>query len=627
VNAPLIPIALSGDTEGALSAYLRQRLEALRRANRELFEDKYPRWRRLYEARPLERERQFPFYRASNLVVPIIAIHCDTLLARVMSAILRIRPLWFIRVIGKPQGDPDAVSIRAALEGFLNYVGLEPWELDLFRVCHEWFGEAIRYGTSTVKIPWDIVTDDRPVPTSPVEYVRTLVYEGPRPEKIPFDCMYFPASSSRIEDADFKAHRRRMKEWEVIDRFDSGAWNEAYRDIVLSRPDRSSPDVATTQSQTDLGVREAWPDSREWDIYECWFRWRMPNGMRPRVIVTYHLATGAVLRAIHNFYEVDPFVTARLFYRDDSAYGYGFVEMLEQVQEEISTMHNERRDNATVANTRVWRVNPDSKLHEGFRIYPGAMLPANKDEIEPLMQGQVAPTEIQEEELALSLAERRTGVSPPMQGFGAGVQAGRRGIYTAMGTLSVMQEGNRRTDLNIADLRYAFTKLGRIVLRQYAEFGIRDDLLRRFGSEAEVIRRAMQLVRTDNIEIAVAASTASINKEIEKQNDILLMNLMDRHYSMVTQMLQAISVPMTPPAVKDYLTRVVRASDLMMREVLRHFDYDDPERFIPTGVPDEKALSRIAPVSGVAPSLGHPGVPGGPSVVAGGAPAEAGGGT
>ena len=86
----------------------------------------------------------------------------------------------------------------------------------------------------------------------------------------------------------------------------------------------------------------------------------------------YNEKNNKLLRAYYQYYPDEVFLAARLFYRDDYFYGYGFCETLGMFQEEISQIHNQRRDNSTVANTMTWRVDPDAILDKGYRVFPGA---------------------------------------------------------------------------------------------------------------------------------------------------------------------------------------------------------------------------------------------------------------
>ncbi len=582
-----IPVKLSGAAEDKLKAHLKMRILALEDGLRELHETKIVKWRKAYEATPREKTREFPFYNASNLVVPIIATFSDTLLARVMSAVLKTRPVWVAKIFGSHKDIDD--SVRTALEEFMEYVGVEPQELDLYRVYHEWFGEGIKYGTSVVKCPHEIRYRDELIESEgdgsgrkEQAFLRQIEYEGPRPEKIAFEHFLIPPGAKSLESADIRIHKRVMIRSELEERKFFKIYDPVKVDSILSRPDRTSPAYAQSMNEESLGAKTTGTYGyKEYDLYECWLDWATPDGKyKPAIVATYHKSSNTLMRAIYDTHTILPYALARLFYRDDMIYGYGFCETMWAFQEEISEQHNQRLDNRTIANTRVWRVSPDSKLHAGYRIYPSATVPAEEGEIESLQAGDISQQTIDDERFSLELAERRAGISPPMQGAGAGSQ-GKRGIYTAMGTLSVMQEGNRRTDLNISDLRYAHTKLGRILLADYSKFNVRNNLLEMFGEKAAKITRALEAVRSGRIGLPIYSSTASINKEVEKQNLFLLVNLMRQHYVGIAQLIGQASSMMTPPETKAYLLQVIRASNIVMKNVLRNFDQEDVDLLVP----------------------------------------------
>jgi hypothetical protein len=86
------PVNFTGDAKTAFLRHLAVRINAIKDGLRSFHETKLPEWRRMYEGRPLEATRNFPFRNASNLVVPLVGIHSDTLQARIMSAIWRTLP-------------------------------------------------------------------------------------------------------------------------------------------------------------------------------------------------------------------------------------------------------------------------------------------------------------------------------------------------------------------------------------------------------------------------------------------------------------------------------------------------------------------------------------------------------
>jgi len=608
-----IPFKLSPGSaaDARLHRFLEDKTTSLRRGLERLHGmDGIIKWRKAYEATPAETVREFPWHNASNLVVPIVAIHSDTLLARVMSAVMKTRPLWIVRELGEwATSDAAPKGLREALEEFLQYVGLEPTELDLYRVYHEWFSEAITLGTSIVKAPWTKEVEDFYGPAGDMSgenaWAKKITYEGPRPEKLKFENFMCPVNKGTIEAMDFKYDVVQLSKYDIEERRYRGVYDPTAVANVLAQPDRTSRTTQVqSQKEQDAKVKTVpgygWA---EWDICECHFKYRVDSSHFARLMVTYHEKSKEILRSYYHYYPAEVYVAARLFYRDDMFHGMGFGEILLPFQEEISEIHNWRRDNGTVANTKAWAVDPDSKLHKGYRMYPGAMLPAKQatgqKEIEPLEMGIPVQGEIDSERLSLELAEKRSGVSPPMQGSGAGTNS-KRGVYTAMGTLSLLQEGNTRTDLNITDIRYAHTRLGRLLCREYGSFGVNEDLLASFGKNGEKIKAALEAIASGKIAIPVYASQASINREVEKQSDMMLLQATERYNQTVAGMLQAMSNQFTPEPVKEFTMKALESGRELMKLVYRHFDYDEVDRMVPE-IPKPKPEGQQPPPGGPAP--------------------------
>jgi hypothetical protein len=603
----LITAKLSPEKQDALAVYLKRRVSELKDSMKELYEQKITKWRMAYEARPAEEQRQFPFQNASNLIIPLIAIHTDTLHAQLMAAIFKTQPIIVAKILGDFGTESD--ELKEAYEEFMQYVAIEPSELDLYRVYNEGFRECIKYGTITFKSPWEHKTRSFLIPGGdgsgkPSDFLTKTLYEGPRPEKLPFDAFYYPVMAKTLEDMDIKCHKRIMLQHELEERKFTDVYDRKVVDEVLALPDRTSPSTVQSEKEETLGAKTtASYGHKEWDVWECYVTWRYNDeSFAPRMIATYHEKSNKILRVVYDNFESEWFVGARMAHRDDMYPGYGFAEVLWMFQEGASETYNGYRDNQTVANTRVWRVHPDSKLHQGYRIYPSAMLPGEKDEIEPLAHGDVSQINLDELRLLLELAERRSGVSPPQQGMGAGGQT-KRGIYSAMGTLSLLQEGNSRKDLNVSDMRDSHVRLMRLISLQYGKFGNdskhHEGRLALFGKKAEKIKEALNLIATRRMGLPCYSSTASINKEVEKQNDMMLVQVMMRHYQTIAQLLGSMQSVMTPPAVKSYFIEVMIASNLLMKKMLRNFGHDEVDRLVPDplkqGVPNASTTAQTGP--------------------------------
>lgn len=590
----IILAKISEEKKTALKAYLKQRIIELKNGMRELYEDKIIKWRAAYEAKPREETRQFPFQNASNIVIPIIGIHTDTLKAQLMAAVFKTQPIVTALILGEFGAESD--DLKEAYADYMQYVGIDPSELDLYRVYNEGFGECIKFGTVTFKAPWEKKTRHFLIPAgdgsgevagTASDFLEETIYEGPRPEKLPFNAFYIPPTAKTIESAEIKCHKLTLTKYELQERGFSGLYEKDEVEKALKSPDRPMPDTVIKEEQETLGARTGvGENTQEWDIWECYVQWRYGDeAFAPRMIATYHPQSDTLLRVAWDNFKPEWFVGARLVQRDDLYHGYGFAELVWPFQEGASETYNGYRDNQTVANTRVWRVSVDSKLHQGYRIYPSAMIPAEKDEIEPMAHGDVSQVNLDELRILLDLAERRTGVSPPQQGFGAGTQSGKRGIYSAMGTLSVLQEGNSRKDLSVSDMRDSHVRLMRLVSRQYGVFGAKSKFhearLELFGKKAPLIKEALEKIVNKKIGLPCYSSSASVNREVEKQNDIMLVQLMDRHYQMITQLLTMIMNPMAPPAAKQYGIEVMVASALLHKKILKNFGHEEVGRLVP----------------------------------------------
>src|SRR5262249_26247279 len=154
-------------------------------------------------------------------------------------------------------------------------------------------------------------------------------------------------------------------------------------------------------------------------------------------------------------------------YNTDGLYGHGYAELLENYQEELSTTHNQRLDNATVANIRALRVSPRARaLDSNMELYPAALLVGEKDEIESIQVGDVYPSTFKNEEMTLGLVARRAGISPAVSGAGTGgMMKGKSQQYSAQGTLAVMQENNSVVGYATSEFRNFHVVLGHSLVR------------------------------------------------------------------------------------------------------------------------------------------------------------------
>ena len=87
---------------------------------------------RLYKGKPKNKEVDWPWPGASNLVVQLIGTYADELLSRVMG-IYMYDPLWTVD-IGGDNREQVAEEEKQVLESFMMDMAYDHDELDLYRV-------------------------------------------------------------------------------------------------------------------------------------------------------------------------------------------------------------------------------------------------------------------------------------------------------------------------------------------------------------------------------------------------------------------------------------------------------------------------------------------------------------
>ena len=105
--------------------------------------------------------------------------------------------------------------------------------------------------------------------------------------------------------------------------------------------------------------------------------------------------------------------------------------------------------------------------------------------------------------------------------------------------------------------------------------------LRQFGDNADALRSAFENIKSGKLGLSVRASTASMNKELEKQNDIMLAQTLSQLYQGDAQLIQAMAMQGMPPELKEYYADTLRAKQALYKQIVQNFGHDDAARLIP----------------------------------------------
>jgi hypothetical protein len=360
-------------------------------------------------------------------------------------------------------------------------------------------------------------------------------------------------------------------------------------------------------------------------FYETWIDFPLKKGSLPDpLVITYHPESRTVMRAIYNPHADNkrPFFKGKFLDQEGRRAGVGIAQQLWQLQEELSTIHRQEVDNSTIANTKFF-VGRRGAVRNTTRIWPGRFLtvPDPSKDLIPMSMGDIGNSLQALETSALSYAERRSGVTDYQLGRESSILGGRA---TATGTLAIIQEGNRRFDLNVRDIRDTLGKVGQMVLLLNAQYRPREMAYFVEGEDGKWVERALNLPDdfiADGIGIELTASTATINREIEKQSLITIMGLVTQHYQQVMSMAQLGMAG--PPPMQMLVMKMLQGSEYFMRRIVQAFDIKDVDAVLPlTAMMEQMGVGTQPPADlaagnqnggGMAGAMG----PSGPSAPAG----------
>lgn len=559
-----------------LAGYLIEKFAQVVEARHTQVDDNALRWQENYDALPAEKLKTFPFVRAANFVPNLIRMHCDILGARILGFFFATKPFWRIRSLMRDA--IDHTTLEDLAEG-LNYL----WDVELrgFEFVDEIVNGSLQTGTLILKGVWDDTTKGY---LSPIGEHREQSNAELSYDTIPFEDFWpYPITARNSIATEIMFHRIRLTERDVEYRKSDKGWSAKAADLLMKK---SEPEPLAEQRAQSAGINLTADVSYPYTVIECWLDWRIAGKKRPIVVVLNPAIAGkdAILRCYYNFmpYGERPFIDFKPMPRKGSFFGYAGPEILEQAQEEQAQIHNARRDANVIANTPTWKKKRYADVpNPATDWYPGAIIELDEmDDMEMLSMQTNYNAMIDEEQFLMSLAERYLGISPSMQGFGAGQAAGKRGIYSTGGTLALLSEGNRRLDIYLRRLRYPFHRAGRLTVQSYNYFA--PDFFKKFGAKGESIQRAFQLADNQGkLLFDPCASDAGSNREIDRQNLLQMANVMAVYYQRIielTQVLQQLG-PDTPMG-KMALAVLDGARDLAAR-ILFAFDQGDRDRLLP----------------------------------------------
>jgi len=567
INERRKKLARTPERDQELASWLCNEIDFSLSSRREL-EDVWRVARRQYEGVPQKRVRNTPVLNAPNIEVTIGAIAADAIYAAAIDAMFTASPLLVCRATNKKW-----VEHSKAMQRWSNWIAAN--ELRMRHAVDNAFVDNCQLGTAAYYIPFieQVKKTD----------IHRITHCGPQIIPIATENIMIPHQSQ----GDLQAERWvGIRFWytpgEVQDRAkrSKGKW-----DISNIMP-VAHIDVTRSRRQEAAHVRTGAPWREMFEFIDVYCAYDYDgDGDDEDLLVTIDRTSRSIVAVGYNPYDTRPIEYMRYQVRAHTPYGLGIMEMMAPYQEEATELHNHRILNSLLANARMYIAERGSGIDETEEIWPSKVLMCdNINGIKEISLSDVYPQLHQFEAATLGLAEQRVGLKGELSLIARG--GSRTPATTA---LALQQQVNRRFTPAFDGMRLATAAANRQAHWRYSERiksgdeRVIDQLEQVLGEDDALL--VEELYRQDNFERAVqiefTAASASVSREADRQNALMLANFLQQYYRGIMELIAIAAQPEQPNELRQVAAKVADKTSELIDRTIRTFDQvRDPQTFV-----------------------------------------------
>lgn len=561
-------------------------------------------WQRQFWAEPESKEKNFPFQRAANIVIPGTAIAVEAIHARIINTIFSVKPTYSIR--------PKSVSWVQAAKPFERYFQTEietSRTLNMFNFCQDSLLELVKLGTCVGKSGYrrEIKKSFRTGADGEDEPFYVETYNGATMEYVPLRNFMMRLNEVDPQDAAWCGERHTvswvtLKRWAQAGRMNAEAI-EKIKDWWVDNNSTDSegsgsPDKARVVLQKLARSEPVW--AQEFRFDEIWCSFDVNNdGYNEEIVVDYHHESNTILSIRYNWYADlhRPYRICQYERIEGLWVGLGVGKQNEQFQDVITTIHRQRLDNATLANMAQLALSKNSGYGPNEPIYPGKIwFLDDVTQIKEFKLSEVYPSAYANEEVITRISEKRTGANEMILGM---QHQGTPG--TATGDLARLAEGNKKYDLVFKNVKNWLNDMGQDTIMNMQQFGNQNLHYMILEAEGEYVEKILRMPpelvsRGALIELSVTDSVT--NRDVEQRQWMSLFQILTSYYTQVMQIAQLMGNPEQFMAIAQ---RAILVADEALRRLLETFNIPDTSRFaLVQETPDgEVAIADSGPTAGV----------------------------
>ncbi len=544
--------------------------------------------------------KSFPHQYAANTAPPMTRSDTDVIVVRIHDSIFNRRKYFILKPV-----DSTYVEKASQMEDALDWYGRNIIRLQDKLVSP--LLECVKYGLGMVKIVYESkkrtvyryasnteLLDDtiqkyslKGTDAQAVKVVET-VYEGPNVYPIPAEDFIISTGATSVPEAYLAGFRFYLRKEEIKRRAAQGLYDADAADKVAndSKVDENKEERAKN-SGLELKKTEY---AGLHPLWELWFKYDVDeDGEEDDIVVVFNYENGEILSAIYNpiFTGFRPFFPLRFYPIENSFWGEGACEVLETLQKELDDTHNQRFDLLTLAIAPPIYAKPDVGFEQGQYVAVGTVKIIDGEALDQAYKyGEVPnipPASTAEEDRIIAYGERALGISPANMG----ISTSERPV--AKDTLALLEENNKKFLFSTRITRSDFANIGRGLLDVMAQY--MPHVVYKTGplSQEKSIDIDPAILR-DGIMVELEASNETMSQEVRREVRLTEYTMMMDYAEKMAPMLQAFTSPETPSDMKLAILEWGRASQEMLKRVIKDFDERDPEKLIfsPFGVMDVK---------------------------------------
>lgn len=551
-----------------------------------------------------------PYVGHDTTTVPAIAMAVDPIHARLDVGIFKQDRPFTLKALKK-----SVVPYVEPLSQWIDYYQRN--RLQLRQVASPRLLELTKLGTCVFKTVYDrqagkIKTYD--YNTWEVIERDEVRFAGPRVFGVSLGDFLFPPSYQNLQDCPIVVERQRTSYGNLKVAEASGKLADVDKIKGQETHNRTQLEDAQDESANHRQVRVGRDD---FEVWEAWCDYDINgDGIPEHLVATYHRETHTLLQLRYNWYfhQRKPFTVIPYTVTNGSLYGIGICEMVLPFQEALTKWNRMATDNAYLANIRMFIVKKESGIEAVPRLYAGRCFFVDdpKSDFIPFAAGEIYPSTLTERQNLFGLSEKRTGVSDYLTGRESPIIGSRA---TATSTLALIQEGTKRVEEVLENIRQGFAEIIQNCLYIWIQYGTDDLDEIVFGDDdiAVKLKEFFSKFGAENVNGAIAidlaATDANNNRQAMQQMQLQIIQIMMQYLEKLLAAGQAaLQAQQIQPDLTAMITDVMKASRNMFKDLLTKYDIRNPEDYLPD-------LERY--LGG--PNAAQPGVPagtaGGPSGV------------